>query len=297
MRVRVLNFGSLNLDYVYAVEHFVRPGETLAAESRSVMPGGKGLNQSVALARAGCAVFHAGCVGEGGETLKRLLEENGADTSLLRQVPEPQGHTVIQVAPDGQNCILLCGGSNLCVTKDQVTSSLDMFGPGDWLLLQNEISLLPFIVEEGYRRGMTVVLNPSPFGPAVERTDLGKVSWLLVNEVEAGQMTGSGDPDKAWDNLHAKFPRLSLLVTLGEKGSVCFRADGDGVTRASRKAVSVRAADTTGAGDTYTGYFIAGLAEGMPLEDCMALAGLAAAVSVTRPGAAASIPRREELIP
>ena len=141
--MRVLNFGSMNLDHVYAVPRFVRPGETLAAESRSVMPGGKGLNQSVALARAGCAVFHAGCVGEGGGELKKLLEDSGADTSLLRQVSRPQGHTVIQVTPEGENCILLFGGSNLCVTREQVSDTLALFGPGDWLLLQNEIGLLP----------------------------------------------------------------------------------------------------------------------------------------------------------
>ena len=292
--MRVLNFGSLNLDYVYAVPHFVRPGETLAAESRSVMPGGKGLNQSVALARAGCMVCHAGCVGEGGGELIKLLEDSGADTSLLRQVSQAQGHTVIQVAPDGENCILLFGGSNLCVTKEQVSSSLALFGPGDWLLSQNEISLLPFIAEEGYKRGMTVVLNPSPFGPAVEETDLGKVSWLLVNEVESEQMTGTGDPDGAWHRLHAKYPRLSVLFTLGDKGSVCFTG-GENGKRIWQDAFRVRAADTTGAGDTYTGYFIAALSEGVPLEKCMALASRAAAVSVTRPGAAASIPRREEL--
>ncbi len=290
--MRVLNFGSLNLDYVYAVPRFVRPGETLAAENRRVMPGGKGLNQSVALARAGCCVFHAGCVGEGGEDLKKLLEDSGADTSLLKRVNEAQGHTVIQVAPDGENCILLFGGSNLCVTREQAVSALALFGPGDWLLLQNEIGLLPFIAEEGYRRGMTVVLNPSPYGPAVGETDLNKVSWLLINEVEAEQMTGSADPDGAWARLHAMYPRLSALITLGDKGSVCFAPDG---ARVWQDAFRVRAADTTGAGDTYTGYFIAGLTEGLPLQKCMALASRAAAVSVTRPGAASSIPRREEL--
>ncbi len=292
--MRVLNFGSLNLDYVYHVPRFVRPGETLAAESRGVMPGGKGMNQSVALARAGCPVYHAGCVGEGGGELKKLLEDSGADTSFLRQVSEIQGHTVIQVAPDGENCILLYGGSNLCVTKEQVSSTLARFGPGDWLLTQNEISGLPFIVEEGYRRGLTVVLNLSPCGPAVRETDLNKVSWLLINEVEAEQMTGTGDPDGAWARLNAEYPRLSVLITLGDKGSVCFTG-GENGRRVWQDAFRVRAADTTGAGDTYTGFFLAALTEGLPLEKCMARASRAAALSVTRPGAAASIPRKEEI--
>ena len=133
--MRVLNFGSLNLDYVYNVDHFVRPGETLAASSRAVKAGGKGLNQSVALARAGVPVCHAGCLGAGGEMLKIMLEENSVDTECLLPVPEAQGHTVIQVDRDGGNCILLFGGSNRCVTEDQVRRVIGRFNRGDWLLL------------------------------------------------------------------------------------------------------------------------------------------------------------------
>ncbi len=293
--MKVLNFGSLNLDYVYAVPHFVRPGETLAAASRSVKPGGKGLNQSVALARAGARVFHAGCVGEGGEGLKRLLESCGVDVSFLRAVPETQGHTVIQVTPEGENCILLCGGSNLCVTREQVISTLDKFQRGDWLVLQNEISCLPDLVDEAFERGLSIALNPSPFGGDAEKIDPGRLSWLLVNEVEAEQMTGTSDPDGAWEILHAKYPRLSLLVTLGSRGSVAFRPGKGGVERVSREAVKVKAVDTTAAGDTFTGYFISSLVRGMPLSECMARASLAASISVTRFGAADSIPRREEV--
>ena len=293
--MRVLNFGSLNLDYVYTVDRFVRPGETLAASSRSVKAGGKGLNQSVALARAGAPVCHAGCVGEGGEPLKRLLEQNGVDTRYLRPVKEAQGHTVIQVDPKGENCILLYGGSNRCVTEEQVSRTLADFGPGDWLVLQNEINLLPLIVDTAAGRGLTVVLNPSPCDETLKAVDFGKLDWLLVNDVEAGQITGESDPEKAWAVLHRKYPRLSVLVTLGSRGSMAFRVCGDAVETARQRAVRVEAVDTTGAGDTFTGYLVAGLAQGLPLGQCMDLAGRAAAVSVTRPGAADSIPRREEL--
>lgn len=118
--MRILNFGSLNLDYVYQVDHFVQPGETLAALSRDVKAGGKGLNQSIALARAGAPVWHAGCLGAGGDELKRMLEENGVDTEFLLPVQEMQGHTVIQVNRAGENSILLFGGSNRCVPEDHV---------------------------------------------------------------------------------------------------------------------------------------------------------------------------------
>ncbi len=293
--MKVLNFGSLNLDYVYTVDHFVQPGETLAASRRSVKPGGKGLNQSVALVRAGARVSHAGCVGEGGESLERLLRDNGADISCLLHVPEMQGHTVIQVNAAGENCILLYGGSNLCITEKQVTDTLDRFERGDLLLLQNEINLLPFIVEEAFKRGLTVVLNPSPCTDALKRVDMDKLSWLLVNEIEAEQLTGESDPERAWDVLHARHPRLAVLITLGKRGSMCFRPGERGTERAVREAVRVRTVDTTAAGDTFTGYFIAGLLSGLPLEECMDRASRAAAISVTRPGAAESIPEKWEL--
>lgn len=290
--MRVLNFGSLNLDYVYQVPHFVRPGETLSSESRAVKHGGKGLNQSIALARAGAQTAHAGCIGEGGEPLKRMLEQNGVDTAHLLDVAEMQGHTVIQVNREGENCILLYGGSNQCVTPEQIEATFADVAPGDWLVLQNEINSLPAIVDAAHARGMVIALNPSPYNDLLRAVDFGKLSWLLVNEVEAEQISGSADPEAAWARLHERYPGLSLLVTLGSAGSMAFTPDGQ---RIRQEAFRVRAVDTTAAGDTFTGYFIAGLMEGLPLSDCMRRASRAASISVTRPGAADSIPLRAEV--
>jgi len=293
--MKVLNFGSLNLDYVYQVDHFVRPGETLAAGAQAVNPGGKGLNQSIALARAGARTYHAGCLGAGGEPLRVLLEENGVDTSLLLPVDELQGNAVIQVVPSGENCILLFGGSNRRVAPEQIDTALAAFGPGDWLVLQNEINGLPLIVDRAYARGMRIVLNPSPFDDSLRDVDFGKLSWLLVNEVEAEQLSGSGDPERAWALLHARYERLSVLVTLGSAGSAAYRVTENGAETARCAAFSVRAVDTTAAGDTYTGYFIGGLMEGLPLGECMRRASMASAIGVTRPGAAPSIPTKAEV--
>ena len=293
--MKILNFGSLNLDYVYRVEHFVGPGETLSALSREVKPGGKGLNQSIALARAGAKVFHAGCLGAGGGLLREILERDGVDTSLLQDVEEMQGHTVIQVDPAGENCILLYGGSNRCVTEGQIGRTLSAFGPGDWLVLQNEISLTGKIVDKAYEKGMRMILNPSPYDGRLREVDFGKLSWVMVNEVEAEQMTGSQDPEKAWEIMHRRWPGLSAVITLGSRGSIAFAQGPEGTETVRQEAVKVQAVDTTAAGDTFTGYFIAGLAEGKPLRECMEQASLAAAVSVTRPGAADSIPRIREL--
>lgn len=289
--MKVLNFGSLNLDYVYQVEHFVQPGETLSALHQTVKPGGKGLNQSVALARAGAEVFHAGCLGAGGESLQALLKNCGVDTNCLRPVPELQGNAVIQVDRRGQNCILLFGGSNQCVTSRQVEDALSHFSAGDYLVLQNEINLLPLIVDRAAERGMQIVLNPSPYDERLGAVDLGKVSWLLVNEVECEQLSGSEDPEAAWRILRQRYPRLKLLVTLGSAGSMAF-TEYETVRQA---AFPVQAVDSTGAGDTFTGFFVAGLMEGLDLAVNMRRASMAAAISVTRPGAAPSIPTRVEV--
>ena len=293
--MRVLNFGSLNLDYVYQVDHFVRPGETMSSESRTVKNGGKGLNQSIALARAGADVSHAGCLGKGGEPLRALLEREGVDTSCLVDVEEMQGHTVIQVNREGENCILLYGGSNQCVSTEQIRDTLSRYTAGDWLVLQNEINNLPAIVDAAWERGMVIVLNPSPYDDRLAAVDFGKISWLLVNEVEACQISGSDEPKVAWAWLHARYPRLNVLITLGSDGSVVYRvADGE-VETVRQEAFKVKAVDTTAAGDTFSGYFISGLMTGLPLQECMRRASKASSISVTRAGAADSIPRYSEL--
>ena len=293
--MKVLNFGSMNLDYVYEVDHFVRPGETLDSLGRSIQCGGKGLNQSIALARAGAEVCHAGCIGEGGEMLKAFLAENGVDISCLTSVDRMQGHTVIQVSPSGENAILLYGGSNRCVTKEQIRETIGRFSEGDWLVLQNEINALSEIVDMAAERKLKIVLNPSPWNSALDQVDFGKLSWIFVNEIEMEQITGEKDPGKAWDEIHRRYPQMSVLITLGSRGSMAFRNSGSHTEHACQEAFRVQAVDTTAAGDTYTGYFIAGLIAGLSLKASMERAAKAAAVSVTRHGAAPSIPWAREI--
>ncbi len=293
--MRILNFGSLNLDYVYTVNHFVQPGETLAARTRTVKAGGKGLNQSIALARAGAPVFHAGCLGSDGSMLKDLLETNGVDTRFLLPVEEMQGHTVIQVNGEGENCILLFGGSNRCVPEDHIWNVISRFAPGDWLILQNEINCLPLIVNLAFSRGMRIVLNPSPCDPSIREVGLSKLNWLVINEIEAEQFSGEKVPCKVWEKLHKQFSGLSLLITLGSRGSIAWQVANGTVMTHQENAMPVKAVDTTAAGDTYTGFFIAGLMDGLPLPACMQQASRAAAIAVTRPGAADSIPWKKEL--
>lgn len=217
------------------------------------------------------------------------------DTTCLHRVRKMQGHTIIQVNPAGENSIILFGGSNRSITGRQIRDTLLRFSEGDYLVLQNEINELPAIVNLAAKRGMRIILNPSPWNSALDEVDFGKLSWLFVNEIEMEQITGETEPEKAWEELHRRYPGLSALITLGSRGSIAFRNTDGQVETARQTAVRVQAVDTTAAGDTYTGYFIAGQVAGLSLKQCMERAAKAAAISVTRHGAADSIPWAGEI--
>ena len=292
--MKALCFGSLNIDYTYRVDHFVARGETLLSEDLQVFSGGKGLNQSVALSRAGVETYHAGTIGEDGQFLLRQLREAGVDTSCVDVRGDVRtGHAIIQNSVDGDNCILLYGGANQAVTCEQVDKVLERFAPGDVLVLQNEISQLDYIVEQAAARGLRIALNPSPMKDAILALPLQKICWLLLNEVEAGQILGCtvADGPAAARALREKLPRTAIVLTLGADGAVYAGDEGVFV----QGAFPVQAVDTTAAGDTFTGYFLAGVLEGMTPQQAMALAAKASAISVTRKGAAPSIPVREEV--
>ena len=286
----ILNFGSVNIDHVYSVPHFVRPGETLASGRYATFSGGKGFNQSTALARAGAKVAHAGMIGADGAWLRDALAADGADITHLAVRDEPTGHAVIQVDASGQNCIIICGGANRAITPQYAEEVLSHFGDGDTLLLQNEISAIPEIMRIARACGLHIVFNPAPMGPEVSGYPLDLVDLFIVNEVEAAELAGmaaDSAPDAIRDALRAKFPRADVLLTLGASGSV---ADIGG-ERVAVAAKHVKAVDTTAAGDTYIGYFLAARQRGLPLRDAMGKATEAAAICVTRAGAAPSIPR------
>ena len=293
--MKVLNYGSLNLDYVYHVPHFVQAGETLSAASQTVKAGGKGLNQSIALAKAGAQVWHAGCIGRGGEMLQTLLRDNGIHDEYIYPTETMQGNAVIQVNAAGENCILLYGGSNQCITAEQIENTLLAFSEGDWLVLQNEVNGVASIVDLAWKKGMKIALNPSPFNDKLASVDYNKLSWILVNEIEAEQLSGCKEPENAWETIHARHPQLSVLITLGGAGSIAWSVRNGQVEKAQQLAYPVKAVDTTAAGDTYTGYFLSGLMEGRALQACMERAAKAAAIAVTRQGAAESIPNHDEL--
>ena len=180
--MNILNFGSLNIDLVYQVEHIARPGETIASSAHQVFAGGKGANQSAALARAGARVFHAGQVGPDGQWLVDKLAGLGVDVQHIRVGDVPTGHAIIQVDRHGQNSIVLFAGANAQINRATIDATLSHFGAGDILLLQNEINDIPYIVAAAAKRGLRICLNPAPCGPEIRDYPLELVHWLVVNQ-------------------------------------------------------------------------------------------------------------------
>ena len=294
--MRVLSFGSLNIDYVYDVPHFIARGETMAALSLNTYSGGKGLNQSVALSKAGLEVFHAGAVGEEGLFLISELESAGVNTKYIARLKDIRtGHTIIQRNSDGDNCIILFGGANRQITKEQIDSTLEKFSKGDALVIQNEINDIEYMASRAHELGMIVAFNPSPMEekiiPVFKHAD-----YILLNEVEAGQFLNqditSMSPEDIAKRLLNELPDSKIVLTLGTNGSVY--ADKNIMFRQS--AIKVNAVDTTAAGDTFTGFFLSGIFGGQSPEWSMKFASHASAIAVTRPGAAPSVPSREEVL-
>ena len=291
--LKILNFGSLNIDYVYQVEHLVRPGETLSSVDRKVFAGGKGLNQSIAMARAGAKVYHAGVVGEEGVFLTEILRRNDVDTEYIeKEIGQSTGHAVILVDQQGQNSIILYGGTNQRQNRSHIEKILNGFDKGDYLVLQNEINELSFIVDKAYERGMKVILNPSPMNEKIQSLDLNKVSMLILNEVEGRDLSGEEDPQEILKVLSETYPSMTIILTVGVNGAY-YKSGEESVFQSAYK---VQAVDTTGAGDTFTGYLIAALSRGETVENSMNLAAKASAISVTRNGAEASIPIIAEVL-
>lgn len=295
--MKILSFGSLNIDYVYSVPHFVKKGETLSAKELNVYTGGKGLNQSIALARAGVETYQAGAIGTDGMFLLEQLKEAGVKTDLVKILDDVRtGNAIIQNDDEGDNCIVLFGGANQTITKEQVDEVFKDFTNEDYLLIQNEINELSYIVEKAKEEGMKIILNPSPMNEKIMKLPLDQIDYFILNEIEAMQILEMDKPEEIDGKyiaslLHERFKDATIVLTLGSEGSVCI-SDDEYVEQSIYK---VKAIDTTAAGDTYTGYFIAGILNGKTIKESMDIASKASAIAVTRQGAAPSIPVLEEV--
>ena len=289
--MKLLDFGSLNIDHTYQLPHLVRPGETLASDSYHKSEGGKGFNQAVALAKAGQEVYLAGAIGQDGLFLRDYLQELGVHTEHLCVLDAPTGHAMIQLDTEGQNCIILFGGTNGMITEAMIDEVLADFCAGDYLLLQNEISHVDSILRAAHAKGMHIILNPSPMSPELLTWPLELVEWFILNEIEGADITGKTQPEEMLDELLRRYPACHVVLTLGERGSVY----ADATQRIDQGIVSAHTVDTTAAGDTFTGYFIHALLQGEAIQQALKTAACASAITVSRPGAGRSIPAAEEV--
>lgn len=289
--MRIYNLGSLNIDYVYRVSHFVTAGETLPSEDLQIFPGGKGLNQSIALARAGAQVIHGVAVGDNGEFLLETLAASQVDVSRIRRVSGSCGHAIIQVDRSGQNSILLFAGTNHSIDRAYIESFLFDAEKDDVLLLQNEISGLDVIFEIAHKKQMQIAFNPSPYHESLKLLPLSYIKWWFCNEIEGAAFLGKDEPEEIAEAFLRRFPNSNLILTLGKEGSVFVNAD----TYIRQPVYQVPVVDTTAAGDTFTGYFIAAITKGKSAAFALDVASKAAAITVSRQGASVSIPTRNEV--
>ena len=289
--MKVFNVGSINIDLVYRVPHLVQPGETLSSLSLDTVLGGKGANQSVALARAGVTILHIGRLGAADEWASAAMAEAGVDIRHVMHVDGASGHAIIQVDDQGENSIILHGGANQGFSAEQLEQALASGSAGDWLLIQNECNDIALAIEIAAERGMSIAFNPAPMNDAVKALPLELCSVLIVNETEAAALAQTDDPYRALQVLAERFPETRLVLTLGAKGVLSQQGD----QQISVPAMSVEVVDTTGAGDTFVGYFLAALIDGLDDRAALQRACAASALSVTIAGATPSIPLASEV--
>ncbi|AWL10749.1 Ribokinase [Saliniradius amylolyticus] len=286
----VYNFGSINWDHVFTVPHLVRTGETLSSLGYQVFLGGKGANQSVALAKAGADVHHIGALKQSDPALEHLTSL-GVCTSGIEQLDIATGQAMIQVMPDGDNAIVLSPGANHRNHLSWLERQLANAESDDWLLLQNETNLIEAAANKGQQHSMKVAFNPAPMDKDKVHRLLSLLDLLIINQIELTDLTGTEDLENALQQLHHQAPSLAILVTLGSRGAL-YQSTTE---RVSTQGFRVQAVDTTGAGDTFIGYFIAALDNGLTPSTALSQASAAAAISVTQHGAMDAIPNADEV--
>ncbi|MEF9878554.1 MAG: ribokinase [Clostridia bacterium] len=289
--MKILNYGSMNIDHVYNVDHMVAPGETILAHEMNNFCGGKGLNQSIAIAKAGGEIYHAGILGEDGGDMLSTLKRHHVNTDYIEQASGLSSHTVIQVDRQGQNCIIVFAGDHMRISEARIDQILEGFSSGDALVMQNELHNSPLMMRKAKQKGLLIIFNPSPINDQIQTYPLESVDWFLLNEVEGAALTGETEPNRILAQLHCQYPAASVVLTLGKEGAYCMH-NGETLFQ---PAFAVKAVDTTAAGDTFTGYFVTGFAQGKPLAAVLERAARASSITVGRMGAAGSIPYASEL--
>ena len=278
----IYTLGSINIDHIYQVPHLPRPGETIAASDYAQGLGGKGANQSVAAAKAGARVFHIGAIGNDATWTLHDLQSYGVDTSNVSQIKIPTGHAIIQLDPQAENCITLFPGANRQVSESMAARALASARPGDTLLMQNETSAQSATVRLAADMGLRILYSPAPFDLSALQNVVRYTSLLLMNEGEAAAMI----------EAFGALPECDVIITRGAEGAEWHSQDAAPLIVPSFPVTPV---DTTGAGDCFAGTIAAALDCGLSPEQALRRAAAAAAIQVTRPGAAPAMPTKAEV--
>lgn len=287
--MKILVFGSLNIDKVYSLPHLPDKGEMLGCEEMETHVGGKGLNQALALKKAGADVVVAGMVGKDGAFLTNYLTRSGVCAEEIGTAAVPTGHAIIGIDPQGRNQMIIFGGANRAITEPYCDAVLARHGDADLLLTQYETACVEYMLRRAHEQGITTAVNPSPYVDAVKGLPYDCIDWLILNEDEGRRITGETDDDAVARALFA-LGGSRIILTLGDRGALYY----DGETTVKTPAFAVNAVDTTGAGDTFTGYSLFALLGGKPPQEALRTAAAAAAIAVTRKGAAETIPDRAQ---
>ncbi len=262
------------------------PGETISAISYDKFLGGKGINQSIAIAKANGQVNHVGSVGSDSSWVLSEIEKLGVDTSSVSRLDCATGHAIIFVNQEGENLIVIEGGANQQLTKSEIDDALSSGKPEqDWVLFQNETNLTEYLAQKAKAAGYRLVYSAAPFKAEIVENILPMIDLLAVNEIEAAALA---------DHLNipqTEIPVPQLLVTKGAKGSVFHVAE----EQFAQNVITVDALDTTGAGDTFLGSFLANYCEGTDAKTALNYAAHASALQVTKAGAATAIPSHIEV--
>lgn len=292
----VLVFGSVNIDRSFRLPRWIECGETISSLSLTTQAGGKGANQAVSLARAGVSVHLAATIGSDGLWIKEKLDRFGVDTSLVSVKDDTfTGTATILLDDKGRNSIVLYGGGNRENDEEYIRKIFSNFKERDWLVIENEINNLPLIIDSAHERKMRICFNPSPFEDELLSLDWSVFDLIVVNEVEIMQlMKGKkGSWREILTDARTSFPSSSILLTLGEEGSMFLDRESGEITYTP--IIRTHAVDTTGAGDTFLGYFLSSIIKGEGASDALRRATRAGAIAVSRYGAMDSIPLLSEV--
>jgi len=286
--VKIFNYGSINIDHIYQVPHLVTPGETISSTAYQQVLGGKGANQSIALAKAGAVVKHIGRCHKADQWALEQMQQAGVDCELAQLVDQPSGHAIIQVDAQAENSIVLFGGANQSFSIEDFENALSSAQAGDYLLLQNECNNIETMINMAVERQLKVVLNPSPMITNIATFPLDKVAMLVVNEIEISQLLGQSfhSAQEIVTAVRKHYRNIDVVVTLGAKGAMWINNE----ECIEVNALKVEVVDTTAAGDTFLGFLLAAISEGRTYKEALTIGCKASALAVQSMGASSSIP-------